>query len=265
MKTLFGCNLLFSAAMMLLSGACSDGQGSEGTDVATPRTVKEILAPAGENPYERHLDSAPDDACVRMRFKPLGPLRKAFNDSNYVHMGAATVLGVQPLASDADIWHLRRPVVKVSSCKEYYVDELTHSYPYLVPEAAELLSDIGRAFNDSLAARGGGAYRIKVTSVLRTPVTVAKLRRVNRNAVEESTHSYGTTFDISHSKFVCDDASAPHRTFEDLKNLLGEVLYDMREQGRCYVKYEAKQSCFHITTRPQDIPENPIPPEPKKK
>jgi hypothetical protein len=27
------------------------------------------------------------------------------------------------------------------------------------------------------------------------------------------------------------------------------VLRDFREAGRCYVKYEVKQGCFHITTR----------------
>ena len=139
------------------------------------------------------------------------------------------------------------------------MDSLTHSYPYLVPEAAELLADIGRAFRDSLDARGGGDYRIKVTSMLRTPATVRSLRRVNRNATEESTHQYGTTFDISYSKFICDNPAATRRTFEDLKNLLGEILYDLRASGRCYVKYEYRQSCFHITVRPPVAPNNPRP------
>ena len=62
---------------------------------------------------------------------------------------------------------------------------------------------------------------------------------------------FGTTFDISYSKFICDNPDATHRTFEDLKNMLAEVLYDLKQEGRCYVKYESKQSCFHITTRPQ--------------
>ena len=34
-----------------------------------------------------------------------------------------------------------------------------------------------------------------------------------------------------------------------LKNVLGEVLRDLRKQNKCYVKYEVKQRCFHITTR----------------
>lgn len=210
-----------------------------------------LSEPPVVNPYDHHLDSAPDDGCERIRINSVGPLRRVFNDSNHVHLEAATALGFPPIQDAGDIMRLRRPVVKIESCKEYYLDELTHSFPYLVPEGAKLLKEIGRAFNDSLQARGGGAYRMKVTSVLRTPVTVKKLRRVNRNATEESTHSYGTTFDISYSKFICDDASAPHRTFEDLKNLLAEVLYNFREQGRCYVKFEYRQSCFHVTTRPK--------------
>ena len=119
-----------------------------------------------------------------------------------------------------------------------------------MPEASRLLHDIGQAFNDSLQARGGGAYRLKVTSLLRTPATVSRLRRVNRNATGESAHSYGTTFDISYSKFICDNDSLP-RTFEDLKNLLGEVLLRFKQEGRCYVVMERRQACFHITARPE--------------
>ena len=87
-----------------------------------------------------------------------------------------------------------------------------------------------------------------MTSVLRTPQTVRKLRRVNRNATQESAHQYATTFDISHSKFICDNADGTRRTFEDLKNLLAEIVYDLRREGRCYVKHERKQACLHITS-----------------
>ena len=78
---------------------------------------------------------------------------------------------------------------------------------------------------------------------------MSRLRRVNRNATAESTHTFGTTFDISYSRFIC-DSDTLGRTFEDLKNLLGEVLLDFKNQGRCYVKMERRQACFHITARP---------------
>ena len=87
-----------------------------------------------------------------------------------------------------------------------------------------------------------------VTSVLRTNTSIAKLRRRNRNATDMSCHVYGTTFDISWRRFHHSDSTYIMST-EDLKNILGEVLYKMREDGRCYVKFERKQSCYHITTR----------------
>lgn len=231
--------------------SCSDEAAAPGSPARPDIPLAQLLAddPA-DTSYDAAPDSAPDDGCVRMRVAMLGPLRRVFNDSNHVQLTAARTLGFDPIEADADIMRLSRPVVRVRSCEDYYVDRLTHSYPYLVPEAEALLHDIGRAFRDSLQARGGGSYRIKVTSLLRTPATVRRLRRVNRNATEESTHSYGTTFDISYSKFICDNAGDTHRTFEDLKNLLAEILYDLRAQGRCYVKFEYRQSCFHITTRP---------------
>lgn len=238
--------------MALAAGLSSCSSDEEPVAGPSMHTLHELLdtASVAVNPYEAHLDSAPDDGCIRFRVAHLGPLRALFNDSNHVQLEAARALGITPIQGERDILHIGKSLHRVESCNEYYLDDLTHSFPYLVEDAAVLLKDIGAAFNDSLAARGGGNYRIKVTSVLRTPATVKKLRRVNRNATPESTHQFGTTFDISYSKFICDSYEGPHRTFEDLKNLLAEVLNDMRARGRCYVKFEYKQSCFHITARP---------------
>ena len=36
---------------------------------------------------------------------------------------------------------------------------------------------------------------------------------------------------------------------DTLKWILSEVLNDMRRQNRCYIKYEVKQGCFHITVK----------------
>ena len=175
-------------------------------------------------------------------------MREIFNDSNYLHIATAERIGIRPLRTLRDAWDGGSRLERISSCEAYYLDNLTHSLPYLVPQAHRLLKDIGMAFRDSLQARGGGNYRIKVTSVLRTPRLVSRLRRRNRNAVDTSAHLYGTTFDISYAKFICNSTRTP-RTQEDMKNLLAEVVNDMRSRGRCYVKYERKQACFHITAR----------------
>ena len=193
------------------------------------------------------VDSMPPGG-EKIKVRQLGSLRKVFNDSNYIHLAVARANGIKPIMSVTDAWNLDMPVIRIVPTETYYIDKLTYSLPYLVPKAKKLLDDIARTWKDSLIARGGGDYRLKVTSLLRTPATIKKLKRRNTAAVDSSAHQYGTTFDISFVKFVCDNPQNP-RTAEDLKNLLAEVLYDLREDGRCYVKYEHKQGCFHITTR----------------
>lgn len=183
-----------------------------------------------------------------IRVRNIGPLRKVFNDSNYLQLEAARRMGIDPISDLSSAYFTKRPLVKVESNQYYQIDSLRHSLPYLVPEAAKLLQDIGQNFRDSLHGRGGDSYKIKVTSLLRTPESVGRLRRVNINATDSSTHQYATTFDISYTNFYCLD---PDREINqgDLKNLLGEVLKDLRDQGRCYVKYEYKTGCYHVTVR----------------
>lgn len=200
--------------------------------------------------YDHPLEEMPEPT-VSMRVRPLGRLDEVFNDSNYVHWQEAERIGLVPMTDTRSHWQLRRPIVKIVSCADYYVDELKYSRPYMIPEGAALLHEIGRRFRDSIQARGGGDYRIKVTSVLRTPESVARLRRVNRNATDSSVHQMGTTVDVSYARFAADNAKMP-RSAEDLKNVLAEVLYVMRNEGKCWVKYERHQPCFHITVRARE-------------
>lgn len=88
--------------------------------------------------------------------------------------------------------------------------------------------------------------KLLVTSVLRTKEDVRKLRRYNHNATENSCHLYGTTFDIAYNKYSPITRSVRDDT---LKWILSEVLNDLRKQGRCHIKYEKHQGCFHITIR----------------
>ncbi|HJE39146.1 MAG TPA: DUF5715 family protein [Candidatus Amulumruptor caecigallinarius] len=201
--------------------------------------------------WNRVLEEMPGNT-RKIRINTIGHLGEVFNDSNMVHWAAAESIGIKPLTDTRSHFDPGRDLVKVVSCRDFYVDELTYSSPYLVPEAATLLHEIGRRFNDSLAARGGGAYRIRVTSVLRTPESVSRLRRRNSNAVDSSVHQLGTTFDITYSRFACSDSMQPRRSAEDLKNLLGEVLYGLRKEGWCYIKFERQQPCYHITARKRD-------------
>ena len=131
----------------------------------------------------------------------------------------------------------------------FVVDRLEHSSPFLVKEAVSLLWDIGQNFQDSLRNKHLPAYSVIVTSVLRTDADVTELSKNNVNASERSTHCYGTTVDIAYTRFQKHDDEAPDADELKLKAVLAEVLSDLRKAGRCYVKYEVKQSCFHITAR----------------
>ena len=169
-----------------------------------------------------------------------------FNDLNGVQLSSAKKLGLnQPLKDRNEAKATKRSLVRIKTNRLYTVDKLTHSLPYLTLGASELLDMIGQNFLDSLDSKGMKSNKIIVTSVLRTQEDVKNLQESgNVNASSNSAHCYGTTFDITYIRYAkkSEDTKA-------LKKVLGEVLLDLKKQKKCYVKYEVKQRCFHITTR----------------
>ena len=206
-------------------------------------------------------------SCIReRRWLALGPIEnhpvriwdvkfaKEFNDKNDVQLEVAQAIGVPPVQNREAAEKLKTKLVKLEDTDTYVIDSLTHSIPYLIPSAKELLDDIGRIFQDSLSAKGLNPNKLIVTSVLRTEDDIAALRKHNVNASENSTHRYGTTFDLSYWRYV-KIAEFRGRPYEDvppeyLRATLSQVLKDLHDQGnRCFVKYEKKQNCFHITVK----------------
>ena len=169
-----------------------------------------------------------------------------FPDSNDTQLTAAAQWGVTPVKNRQDAEKRMKELVYVGVNPYYHVDPLGASIPYLVPRASILLQDIGRAFQDSLYVKGIPMHNIIVTSVLRTEEDVARLRRRNGNATENSCHLYGTTVDICYNRYKPLSREVRNDT---LKWVLSEVLRDMRQNNRCYIKYEVKQGCFHLTVR----------------
>ena len=178
---------------------------------------------------------------------------KSFPDSNDVQLAAAQQYGVGPVANREEAEERKSELVYVGSSPFYHIDPLKRSIPYLVPRASVLLNDIGRHFFDSLQVKRIPLHKIIVTSVLRSEEDIEKLKKVNHNTSENSCHRFGTTFDISYNRYktVADPDGPPRREVRNdtLKWVLSEVLNDLRQQERCYVKYEVKQGCFHITVR----------------
>jgi len=173
---------------------------------------------------------------------------RTFNDLQSKQMEAAEAYGIQPVADREELEKMsNRKITLLEDNKYYAVDELEYSAPYLTKNAAKCLDVIAIAFRDSLQAKHYPKCKLLVTSVLRTRDDVEKLRKKNINATQNSCHMYGTTFDISWKSFV--PVRKTDIDAETMKLILSEVLRDQRDAGLCYVKYERKEGCFHITSR----------------
>ena len=189
---------------------------------------------------------------VKHRIFSVPHFGNTFPDQQNVQIVAAGKHGVAPVQNREEAEHSKGKLVYVGSNPFFYVDKLNNSIPYLVPRASVLLQDIGRAYFDSLQIKGIPLHKIIVTSILRTKDDVSKLRTRNGNATENSCHLYGTTFDVCYNRYKqIQTEKQPRRQVQNdtLKWVFSEVLRDFREKNRCYIKYEVKQGCFHITVR----------------
>ena len=218
--------------------------------------AKEDPMPASTEPIPLSKPSKffnADGTLVKHRILSVPSYKEAFPDSQSVQYASARRWGVESVQNRQEAESRKRELVFVGSNPYFFVDKMNRSIPYLVPRAAVLLNDIGRAFFDSLQMKQVPLHKVIVTSVLRTKDDVEKLRNYNKNATENSCHLYGTTFDICYNRYkTVQDPDGPKRRQvqnDTLKWVLSEVLNDMRRNGRCYVKYEVKQGCYHITVR----------------
>lgn len=174
---------------------------------------------------------------------------QAFSDIQRLQIISATRNGIEPFEerekAKITCMELRKEglLTKISSNSDYHVRNLKHSLPYVVPRAEELLRDIATEFQ----MLSGTNARFEITSVLRTKEDVIKLQNKNSNATKNSCHLYGTTFDISYASFKVDILNP--KSNKELREALSQTLYTLRKEGRCYVKFENKQMCYHITVR----------------
>ncbi len=227
----------------------------ENSSEESASTPKETTGPAparkvGKDDPSRFFNA--DGSIAKHRIWSVARYADAFPDSQQVQIVAAKRWGLEPVINRHDAEERKNELVYVQSSPYYHIDKMYRSIPYLVPRAAVLLNDIGRAYYDSLQIKGIPLHQFIITSVLRTKEDVSKLRHYNGNATENSCHLYGTTFDISYNRYkTVMTSDEPRRMVrnDSLKWVLCEVLNDFRKNGRCYIKYEVKQGCFHITVR----------------
>jgi len=212
-------------------------------------SLSELTPPeALSRPIEKRLADVPRGA--EPKYHPIYSVysyARSFPDLQDVQIKAAIKWGVKPVKNRQQAEQRKNELTYIGASPYYDIDpQMNRSIPYLVPRASVLLHEIGRNFLDSLYVKGIPLHKVIVSSVLRTEDDVARLRRHNQNAHGESCHRFGTTFDICYNRYT--PVARPVQN-DTLKWVLSEVLRDEREQGRCYIKHEIKQGCFHITVR----------------
>jgi len=166
--------------------------------------------------------------------------KNKFNDVQSRQLPTARKLGIKPQATREGI-EKHPKLVKVSKGRGYTVARLGHSSAKVLPQTKKLIQDIGQQFLDSVVARKLYKERVVVTSLTRSKQDQKNLSKGNGNAAKHSAHFYGTTFDISYIRF--------HKNINEKRDILGNVLDNLRKEKRCWVKYEINQKCFHITVR----------------
>ena len=182
---------------------------------------------------------------------PIYPKSK-FKDINSEQLAHAQTNGLKNIIknqkqfeSQIDSLAEKGILVKIKPNKYYNIRRLTHSYPYLTPEARDLLNLIGKRFQANLQAEGLPKYKFQISSLLRTIEFQRQLTRQNVNATYGlSAHYYGTTFDIAYDKY-----DRRGKSYQDPKveAILEKTLRELREECRMMIIRESSNKCFHMT------------------
>jgi len=172
---------------------------------------------------------------------------KVFDDINETHLDKAKAVGLKKIPEKRDNINTSQ-LIRIDDSDFLVLDNLRYSVPYLTAGAARELNHIARAFHDSLTRKQFPIYKLVVSSVLRTEEDVTRLRKSgNPNASDNSAHCYGTTFDITYTRYHRDVETDEFMQPFELTKVLAEVLRDEKAAGRILAKYEKKEHCFHIT------------------
>ena len=140
-------------------------------------------------------------------------------------------------------------LIRINSGKRYIIERMSYSYPCLTGDSKILLDEIGRRFKEKTDETRLRGARFIVTSMTRTTEKMKGLRRNNSNASLNSPHLSGNAFDITYVRFSCRKFLVTSCDRRYLKEALAEVIWQLREEEKCWATYEKNQNCFHVVSR----------------
>lgn len=127
---------------------------------------------------------------------------------------------------------------KITTNDYYLVRDMDHSDPLLLTKAVDLLNNIGSVYKSEVDKAGLPYVPFEITSATRTIESVKRLQKGNVNAIKNSPHLKGKTFDIGYINFA---------DYPQQRALFIQVLKSFNEGKKCFVKFEVSQKCFHVT------------------
>lgn len=190
------------------------------------------------------------------------------------HQRAARKYGAGPAKDSSHTLELLREgkLTELESDPEnpYYFYNVRKEHRYLTPMAAEGLMRTALRFQEKLRERGAiASAKLAVSSALRPLDYQEGLLSRNFNATLESTHSYGTSFDIFFDDYYVvlpepeSDSVTGRAIQENVRRRFGflmgdalrrqfhpvlmETLIELQNEGLLYAILERKQRCYHVT------------------
>jgi hypothetical protein len=173
------------------------------------------------------------------------------NDRIVDYSEQAKRTGIKACRDEKELRYLvsRGELALVGSGRSYNIDRLTYSFPYLTPDARDLLREIGRRFREKTENAGLNGSKFIITSMTRTTEKMKGLRRNNSNASANSPHLNGNAFDISYMRFTSRKFFITECDKRFFKEALAEVIIGLRREKKCWATYEKNQGCFHVVAR----------------
>ncbi|HEX2977112.1 MAG TPA: DUF5715 family protein [Bacteroidales bacterium] len=159
--------------------------------------------------------------------------------------------GIIPCVDNSDLKNRisSGELVRIRSGSLFRIADLNYSIPYVTRSSSDLLEEIARRFREKAAEKGLKKARFTVTSLTRKKDNLKMLRRTNSNSSENSPHLYGNAFDISYKSLTARKLILTNCDRKFLKDVLGEVIWELRQERRCWATYERMQNCYHVVAR----------------
>ena len=189
-----------------------------------------------------------DTRCLEYKQKDYS---RRLNDRIVDYFAEAKRKGIKVCTNDKDLRSRisEGKLVNVRSGRYYIVESMKYSSPCVTKDSRILLDEIGRRFRDKVAEKGLRRARFVVTSMTRKTENLQSLRKSNGNTSENSPHLYGNAFDISYKRIIAHKWKLTNCDMKYLKDALGEIIWELREEKKCWATYERMQNCFHVVAR----------------